>query len=156
MKWRPREMKGFSKIIQLWLVAKQSLSHQWVFPFHHPETAQLPGPKTLQHFMENIWNYMTFPHFQIRSPSLMSKSLQLKKKLFRVKILKPNNVSLLALCLYIWTWNSQWGRITVELEMVQRVHLEGGHRTADQEDDWHLFRKLKAEQRIQMNCEEDR
>ena len=54
MKLRPREMKDFSKIVQLWLVAKQSLPHRWVFPFHHPETAQFPGPKNLQHFIENI------------------------------------------------------------------------------------------------------
>lgn len=40
--------------------------------------------------------------------------------------------------------------------MVQIVHLEDGHRTANQEDDGHLFRKLKAEQRIQMNCEGNR
>lgn len=48
-----REMKGLSKITQLWLVAKQSLPLQWVFPLHHPETALLPGPNILQHFMEN-------------------------------------------------------------------------------------------------------
>lgn len=35
-------------------------------------------------------------------------------------------------------------RVPMELEVVQRAHLEGGHRTAAQKDDWTTVRKAKG------------
>lgn len=98
-KLKPGEMKALSEIAQLWLVAKQSLPRKRNSGFFRFITLRQHYCLALKIYSTSwkifeLYGFSTFPN---QKSTLMSKSLQHRNKLFRVKILKPNTVSLFAL-----------------------------------------------------------